>query len=72
MNIKIKTPPLYGEFDGPIRYPLQWNKSSSEIGDAEQFVGACFSKSFNSLYILFDAVPPNTYLISLPTFSFPV
>lgn len=50
-----KTPPVYGESEGPMMVACQWNKSSP-IGPAEHDEGGSRPKSVSSLLILFKAI----------------
>ena len=52
---KKKTPPSYGESDGPMIVAVQW-KRSSLTGPAEHCAGGSFSKSLSSRLILFNAM----------------
>jgi len=50
-----KTPPEYGESEGPMMVACQWNRSSP-IGPAEHEDGGSRPKSVSSLLILFNAI----------------
>jgi len=50
-----KTPPEYGESEGPMMVACQWNRSSP-IGPAEHDDGGSRPKSVSSLLILFNAI----------------
>jgi len=52
---KKKTPPEYGESEGPMMVACQWNKSSP-IGPAEHDDGGSRPRSVSSLLILFNAI----------------
>jgi len=50
-----KTPPEYGESEGPMMVACQWNRSSP-IGPAEHDDGGSRPRSVSSLLILFNAI----------------
>jgi len=52
---KKKTPPEYGESEGPMMVACQWNRSSP-IGPAEHDDGGSRPRSVSSLLILFNAI----------------
>jgi len=52
---KKKTPPEYGESEGPMIVACQWNKSSP-IGPAEHDDGGSRPRSVSSLLILLSAM----------------